>query len=119
MKPKNSTIPECDTAVGISTINGAAPTPNMSITAANLTIVGIAHGEVTITRSDENTGKTGPPKKSDITNEFRVVIRFGRTSMIHWITTSDNGKHWSLTLPVPLGSANAGGLLLITVIACP
>src|SRR5262245_18236930 len=105
-----------DISIGITTINGAAPTPNMEITGANLAIAGTARATVE-TIVTKPGGEIVSDETVDITKDLKVVIKFGSTSTTHSPTSSDGWQHWSLTLPAPIGSANADGQLLITAIA--
>jgi hypothetical protein len=98
--------------VRITKINGTPPTPNMEITGANLIIEGVAHGTVETIVSKPG-GQIISDETADITGDLEVFLY----SRPHVATTSDGWQHWSFTSPVPIGSANTDGLLLITAIA--
>ncbi|MGL5942561.1 MAG: neuraminidase-like domain-containing protein [Waterburya sp.] len=91
-------------------INITAPTPNMEIVGTNITIVGNANGTET---SSDPLGDDSEVK--DITEDLEIFIQFQNTSPPRYPVTGK--RFWSLTLPVPTGSANADGQLRIIATA--
>jgi Tc toxin complex TcA C-terminal TcB-binding domain len=106
-----------DINVNITKINGIASTPNMDILGANIAIEGTANATKETITTDRFSGEVISDVFEDVTSSLDVFIKFGNSSTTQLVTTIDNWKTWSLTVPVPNGNANADGQLLITVIA--
>ena len=102
-------------SVAITKINGMAPTPNMDILGANITIEGTANAIRTTIRRQPNG--EDEETEEDVTHLLKVFIKFSSSATAKLATSSDFWKTWSLTEPVPTGNANADGRLLITAMA--
>src|SRR5262249_18298179 len=100
-----------DITVDITTINGSAPTPNMPITGATLNLEGTADATETIIFDPDGD------ETDDISDQLQIFVKFDSSATPRLATSSGDGKQWSLSVPVPIGNADADGHLLITAIA--
>lgn len=116
-KVNNPPPPTYQINVGITKINGVAPTPDMDILGTNIVVEGSAHAEETeyVYVPGDDTYEPQPP--TDVTSSLTVFIQFGNSGSNIEATTADGWKTWSLTVPVPIGNANADGRLTITALA--
>jgi hypothetical protein len=143
MANPTSSIDTFFSTVTITKVNNDSTPNNSSITSTNITIEGTAKGtKTTETTIESDDLPTEVITEQDVTSQVQTFIQFGNPSTIassnptissistkaigqptigqpslHPVTSTDGGKTWSLTLPVPLGSADANGDLRITAIA--
>jgi hypothetical protein len=104
--------------VEITKINGVAPLPDMDISAGNLVVEGTAKAEATGWIYDPGAGEyleDLPP--ADVTDSLTVFIQFGNSGTNIEALSSTNWKTWSLSVPVPLGNADANSRLTIKAMA--
>ncbi len=116
-KANNPPPPTYQINVGITKINGVAPTPDMDILGTNIVVEGAAHAEMTeyVYVPGDDTYEPQPP--TDVTSSLTVFIQFGDSGTKIEATSADGWKTWSLNIPVPIGNANADGRLTITALA--
>lgn len=103
-----------DISVIITKVNGRVlPADNLNITGPTLAVEGHASATVEIIVTKPGGGVISDDTSSVAIKE--VSVKFG--SMVHpRVFPADDGN-WSLTIPVPIGSANTDGQLAITATA--